>query len=291
MSTSELIADQLRTGDISVVGRLSSASNVTLVGQLDAGGTPIDVVYKPTSGTRPLWDFESHLLARHEVAAYEVAAAAAEVVRRDGAGGSEVGYVDVDALDADAGRALIPLTVMRPDGPFGEGSVQLWVDEPEDAVDLVAIVTPDELEPGWHVVFEAYDQFDRDIYVVHADDRRLRRLTLLDEVLNNADRKGQHLLTNGAAEVWGIDHGLCFHTDPKLRTVLWGWAGVEYDDGDLAWLKVLDDAVFNVGAERLEALLPGEEIDALVDRLARTAARGVFRDPPRGRSALPWPPL
>jgi len=284
VSTSQISAEQLRTGDIKVVGRLSSASNVTLVGRLDADGTEIDVVYKPTSGTRPLWDFESELLARHEVAAYEVAGAAAQVCQAFGIGSNE-------GLDDDATTSLIPMTVLRPDGPFGEGSVQLWIDEPEDASELVAIVRPGELEPGWHIVFEAYDQFDRDVYVVHADDRRLRRMALLDEVLNNADRKGQHLLTDADNAVFGVDHGLCFHVDPKLRTVLWGWAGVEYDDADVAWLRVLDEAVHDVAAPALAALLPGEEIDALHQRLARTAGRGLFRDPPRGRSALPWPPV
>jgi len=116
-------------------------------------------------------------------------------------------------------------------------------------------------------------------------------MALLDEVLNNADRKGQHLLTNADNAVFGVDHGLCFHVDPKLRTVLWGWAGVEYDDADVAWLRVLDESVHDVAAASLAALLPAEEIDALHQRLARTAGRGLFRDPPRGRSALPWPPV
>ena len=278
-----LRAERLRDDPIAVRGRLTNASNVTLVADLGAGEDALEVVYKPTSGTRSLWDFDAPSLARHEVATYEVAAGAAAVAARELGDGSP--------LDDSASTPLVPLTVFRPDGPFGEGSVQAWIDVAEGADELVTVVTEDELREGWLVVFEAYDQLDRDVYVVHADDRRLRRMTLLDEITNNADRKGQHVLSGRDGAVYGVDHGLCFHPEPKLRTVLWGWAGTEYDDADVAWLRALDESVHDLAAAALAELLPRREIGALQQRLARAASRGSFREPPRGRSALPWPPL
>jgi uncharacterized repeat protein (TIGR03843 family) len=273
-------ADDLRWAPLHVVGRFVTASNTTLLAEVEPIHRPsratdqddddrVKVVYKPTRGTRPLWDFEASSLARHEVAAYQLAAGAAAVL------GDE---------------PLVPLTVMRDAGPLGEGAVQLYV-EVDDEVDVVDVFGVDEMpDSGWLSVFAAEDRYGNDLVVAHADVERLRRMALLDEVINNADRKGQHVLTLGDGRIVGIDHGLCFHVDDKLRTVLWGYAGEPFDEGDLTFLDALETTVSGDTTE-LPALLSGDEYEALLLRLATARLRGTFADPPFDRHPIPWPPL
>lgn len=256
-----------------VAGRFASASNTTLLVELElaAGGTG-HAVYKPTRGTRELWDFEAETLARHEVAASRLAEEAAARVPAHG-------------------PPLVPLTVLRPDGPYGEGAVQVFVPTrgDEDAVDIFASgALP---ETGWRVVFAAEDLTGHDVIVAHRDTARLRRMALLDEAMNNADRKGQHILTRlEDGELVGIDHGLCFHVDDKLRTVLWGFAGEDFDAADLSFLEALDDAADSL-SEEFTSLIGDDENVQLGRRIARATARGAFADPPMSRHAIPWPPL
>ena len=109
-------------------------------------------------------------------------------------------------LSEVSGWRIVPPTVMR-DGPFGPGVVQLWIDV-DSEVDVLAMVV--------------------------ADDPRLRRICVFDVLANNADRKGGHLLPVADGHVFGVDHGICFAVEPKLRTVLWGWRGKALDDEELA---------------------------------------------------------
>jgi uncharacterized repeat protein (TIGR03843 family) len=301
----EVDPDELRWAPLRVIGRFAAASNATLLAELEStaptAGQPsgsvfttteesqrrppgrlgrtsrltappegcLRVVYKPTRGTRALWDFEAPSLARHEVAAYQLAAGAAAILGEE---------------------PLVPLTVMREAGPFGEGAVQLFMDV-DDEVDVVDVFAADDLpDAGWLVVFGAEDRAGNDLVVAHADVDRLRRMALLDEVMNNADRKGQHVLVLTDGRIVGIDHGLCFHVDDKLRTVLWGYAGEPFDPGDLAFLDALDETVAGDATE-LAALLSGEEYEALLLRLATARLRGTFADPPYDRHPIPWPPL
>src|SRR5207245_4849037 len=90
---------------------------------------------------------------------------------------------------------------------------------------LVDVVRPDRRPPGWLDVVEASGWDGEHVVLVHADDSDLRRLAVLDAVANNADRKGGHILRGTDGHVYGVDHGLTFNEDEKLRTVLWGWAG------------------------------------------------------------------
>src|SRR4051812_23545448 len=168
------------------------ASNATFFGEIDG----VDVVYKPVSGERPLWDFPDGTLAGREVATAIISEA--------------------------AGIGAIPPTVLR-DGPFGPGMVQLWIETTED--DLVEVRAPDDLPDGWRVVLHAHDRLGEPAVLAHADHPGLRDLAVLDIVVNNTDRKGGHLLPGLDGRVYGVDHGICLHTDPKLRTVLWGWIG------------------------------------------------------------------
>ncbi|MEU8617958.1 SCO1664 family protein [Streptomyces sp. NPDC048623] len=260
-STIELLA----AGELTVVGQVREASNAVLFCSVAYEGGRADCVYKPVAGERPLWDFPDGTLAQREVAAFELSEA--------------------------TGWGLIPPTVLR-DGPYGEGMVQLWV-EPDPSAQLLALVEDDEAGEGWKAVGPAQIAEDRTALLVHADTPELRRLAVLDAVINNGDRKGGHLLPAPDGRLYGIDHGVSFHVEDKLRTLLWGWAGEELTEEATAVLAALDErlAPGTPLAERLGALLTGAEVAALRERVA--VLRGTGRHPvPSGEwPAIPWPPV
>ena len=226
----------LAEGEIEVLGRIPWASNATLLAEVTGGGLTGLAVYKPERGERPLWDFPDGTLHRREVAAYQVS----------------------ECL----GWGLVPLTITR-DGPFGTGSLQLWVDADPDvtAFDLLA-----EGHPA------------------------LSRIAAFDVVVNNADRKAGHCLLGGDGRVWAIDHGVCFHAEPKLRTVVWDYAGQPVPDELLEDLRRLG-AELDGGrgpAPELGTLLEPAEVLAIGRRAAALAERGVF-PAPDGDRPYPWP--
>lgn len=252
----------LEHGVLTVEEVLGDASNLTV--RVAVGGSG-RAVYKPVSGERPLHDFPVGSLARREVAAYRVSAL--------------------------GGWDLVPRTVLR-DGPLGPGALQEWVDlaPGEDelpAGGLVTVVTPEDLERGWLPVVEARTEDGRPLVVVHADDPVLRSVTVLDAVLNNADRKASHLLRDTTGRLWGIDHGLCLHEEDKLRTVFWGWAGEPLPDPELERLERLRAALG--GPDDWDGLLTASELAALGERVDRLLAEGRHPWPPRDRYPLPWP--
>jgi uncharacterized repeat protein (TIGR03843 family) len=254
----------LTRGEMELEGRLVDASNTTLRAEITLDGLARRCVYKPVRGERPLWDFPDGTLAGREVSAYLVSQA--------------------------TGWGLVPPTILR-DGPLGVGACQLWIDEPEDASSLIGFVPAYDVPEGWLAVASARDE-DGDAYALaHADDQRLARLAVLDAVINNADRKGGHVLPGPDGVVRGVDHGVTFHTEPKLRTVLWGWAGQEIPDPDLGRLDALLAALTGGLAAELAPLLTASEIATLTDRtraLLRTRRHPV---PQPGWPAIPWPAL
>lgn len=240
---------------------LHDASNLTVRVRVGTAGT---AVYKPVAGERPLHDFPLGSLAGREVAAYRL---------------SHLGGWD-----------LVPTTLLR-EGPLGPGAVQAWVDQPEDeqvpASGLVDIVAPGEVGPGWLPVVQARGEDGRPLLVVHADDPVLRSVTVLDAVLNNADRKASHLLRDRSGRLWGIDHGLCLHEEDKLRTVFWGWAGERLPEADVQRLERLREAL--TGESLQEGLLTEPEARALARRIDTLLGTGRHPLPPRDRYPLPWP--
>lgn len=248
---------ELQTAPLRVTGRFADASNLTLLAQT-AGG--IACVYKPVAGERPLWDFPTGTLAGREIAMWELA----------------------DAVGWD----VVPPTVLRADGPHGPGVCQRYVQASGDpVVDLLV-----EAAPGWLMVAAGEDAGGRRVVLAHRDRDDLRQLALLDAIANNADRKGGHLLRDAADRLWGIDHGLTFHTDDKLRTVLWGFAGDPIDARLLRALRALR-ADWDAVAARLAPHLAGEETAAAAGRLAGLLAEARFPAPEPGWPRLPWPPL
>jgi uncharacterized repeat protein (TIGR03843 family) len=269
------LLELLRFGEIDVKGRLSDASNATLYARVALDGVEAGCVYKPVAGERPLWDFPRHTLARRETAAYELSAA--------------------------AGWDVVPPTVLR-DGPFGEGSVQWWVDggtvdadgDPmpgEPGAGLVDVVPHGRVPSGWLHVLDAEGADGRPVALVHADDDTLRRMALFDAVANNTDRKGGHVLRHVGGAVYGVDHGLTFNVDDKLRTVLWGWAGRRLGDEACEVLDRLATDLMTDGPlrERLELLLAPEEVDRTARRAAAIRRRAGYPRPPDGWPAIPWP--
>ena len=255
MTASEVDLDG---GELEVVGRITVASNATFVGRIG----DIVVVYKPVAGERPLWDFPDRTLARREVAAYLVSQA--------------------------LGWDIVPRTWLR-DGPLGPGMVQLWQepDREQDPVDLVAAsAVPTE---GWRAVLEGSDERGRTVTVIHEDSAELRRMAVFDVLVNNADRKGGHILPLPNGHRYGVDHGVTFHVEPKLRTVLWGWLGEPLGAEEVAGAEQLRSSLAGDLGDELSTMLSDAELAALAARCDRLLRTGRFPAPDGDMPAVPWP--
>jgi uncharacterized repeat protein (TIGR03843 family) len=128
--------------------------------------------------------------------------------------------------------------------------------------------------------------------LVHADHPRVRLMAAFDVVVNNADRKGGHVLHAVDGAVYGVDHGICLHTDDKLRTVLWGWAREPLNADDARDLRLLGERLRDRAdplASRLRELLDDDEVRALHDRVATLLRVGRMPRPSQSRPAIPWP--
>ncbi|MGW8889968.1 SCO1664 family protein [Streptomyces sp. NPDC055749] len=266
----------LADGELTVRGQVRGASNAVLYCTVAYEGEERTCVYKPVAGEQPLWDFPDGTLAQREVAAYEISEA--------------------------TGWGLVPPTVLR-DGPYGEGMCQLWIEAAPDGSaegstdagepSLLALVEEEEPGDGWKAVGFAEVGEGKTALLVHADDPRLRRLAVLDAVINNGDRKGGHLLPAPGGRLYGIDHGVTFNADDKLRTLLWGWAGEPLTDEAVEVLARLD-AELAPGAAlatRLGELITAAELDALRGRVGALLATGRHPEPSGEWPAIPWPPV
>jgi uncharacterized repeat protein (TIGR03843 family) len=270
----------LTQGEIDVQGRLVGASNATLYCLVALDGVEQACVYKPVAGERQLWDFPDGTLAGREVAAFHVSRA--------------------------SGWRIVPPTVYR-DGPFGPGSVQLWIDQDDEdlGAGVVDVVPRDGVPKGWLRVLDAHDGSGEPVSLVHADDPGLARMAALDVVINNADRKGGHVLADGSGGLYGVDHGLTFNLDEKLRTVLWGWAGgpLAEEVGEVIGRLAHDLAAWcehrartsgggsGSWVDELADLIDADEIAATARRARVLARRGHYPRQMDGWPAIPWPPF
>jgi uncharacterized repeat protein (TIGR03843 family) len=251
-------------GELDVHGRILPASNVTLVATASLDGRSLHCVYKPVSGERPLWDFPDGSLAGREVAARLVS----------------------EAL----GWGVVPLTVER-DGPLGPGMVQVWR-EPDEAQEPVDVVPEGQVPEGYLRVLDASDGAGRPVSLVHENTSSLHRMAVFDTVVNNADRKGGHVLAMPDGHRYGVDHGVCFHVDPKLRTVLWGWARTPLRDEECEALSRLSTELSTPDGELRTTLgehLSREEVTALRRRCDHLLDRGRMPVPSGAWPAIPWP--
>jgi len=227
------VVSLLAEGEIEVVGRMPWSSNQTFLVTCTSGERETGAVYKPARGERHLWDFPGGIYQR-EIAAYE--------------------------LSATLGWDLVPETIARADAPFGQGSLQRFVEA----------------------------DFSQHHFTLVEDERhhdRLRAICAFDVVANNADRKSGHCILGDDGTVWAIDNGLCFHREPKLRTVIWEFAGEELPPALLDDLAALDHALPGALAD----LLAPAEIEAVRKRARRLVRSGRFPSPDPDSYCYPWP--
>jgi uncharacterized repeat protein (TIGR03843 family) len=222
----------LRDGELEVEGRMPWSSNATFLVTVGGEDAEAKAIYKPVRGERPLWDFPSGL-HRREVAAW--------------------------LLSEYLGWGLVPPTIVR-EGPFGEGSVQLFV--------------PSDFEQHYFTLYEGRpDLHDH-----------LRAVCAFDYVVNNTDRKSGHCLLGLDGRIWAIDHGLCFAEDFKLRTVIWEFGGEPVPP------SIRDDLARLAECVPLEVatLLDDGEVEAIRSRSRDLLARGRFPIDATGHR-YPWP--
>ncbi|HEX7442933.1 MAG TPA: SCO1664 family protein, partial [Acidimicrobiales bacterium] len=227
--------DLLADGDLTIQGRMPWSSNGTYLVEVCLSGSTTQAVYKPWRGERPLWDFPDGLFKR-EVAAYELS----------------------EAL----GWGIVPRTVLRKEGPLGEGSLQQFV--------------PADFEQHYFTLYEAGGHTDQ-----------LQAICVFDLLANNTDRKSGHCLLGADGRIYGIDNGLTFHQEFKLRTVIWEWGGEPIpapllDDVN----RLLDEGLPATLAELLDPF----ERDAVLTRARAVVADAHFPVDHTGRR-YPWPPV
>lgn len=270
MTDSDGRHEALARGELTILGRIRSASNATFLCEAGQDGDPVHCVYKPVAGEQPLWDFPDGTLAGRELAAFLVS----------------------EALGWD----IVPHTIIR-EGPAGPGMLQLWVEQPgdsdgdsdrDDVPDLVDLCPVDNVPAGYLSVLRAYDYTGGEVTLVHADDPQLRRMAVFDVIINNADRKGGHILNGVDGQVYGVDHGISLHVNDKLRTVLWGWAGASIDDETLDGIRTLQRRLAGSLGKRLGENITAAEVDALCGRVRMLLDTPLMPSPDR-RQPLPWP--
>ena len=231
MSTNEL-SEVLACGEITLVGRMPRSSNATFLVDVTHGDTTVRGIYKPLKGERPLWDFAPGL-HRREVAAYR--------------------------LSEHLGFGIVPTTVLR-DGPYGEGSLQHFVEhDPTEHYFTILENKP-----------ECHDQ--------------LRMVCAFDIVANNTDRKSGHCLLAPENKVWAIDHGVCFSAEFKLRTVMWEFGGEELPASIATAIAPLANTV----PLDVATLLEDDEVMALQDR-TQWLLDGAHFPIDRTGTRYPWP--
>jgi len=167
-------------------------------------------------------------------------------------------------VSAATGWLIVPPTVFR-SGPLGPGMVQLWIDTDDD-VDIRRLIRGTSSD-------------------------QLRRIAVFDAVINNADRKGGHLLPTRAGHIYGVDHGVSFHAEPKLRTLLWQWSGRPLRANASDTLRQLQAGLAGDLGERLAGLLTPREVRGTVRRIEQLLGSGRHPEPSGEWPAVPWPPI
>lgn len=216
------------------------------------------VVYKPAQGEQPLWDFPPNLYQR-EVAAYQ--------------------------LSKLLNWNIIPPTVIQPDAPHGIGSIQLFINhDPNEHY----FYLQETLGLSGEINYEKSSSFKRNNPLVKLDYSFLR-LAILDIIINNADRKAGHILRDRQHNIWGIDNGLSFHTERKLRTVIWDYSGLEIPATWSADLEKVHTLIRDSPSGRqIFSMLSESEISAMLDRIKNLIKVGTLPEMFYER-CVPWP--
>ena len=270
----------LSTGTIRPLGRMRGASNETLLTTVTGSETPdgpvrtVRAVLKTRAGEQPLRDFARGTLSQREVAAFR--------------------------LSQHLGLHVVPPTVWRADvsRPQADGaSLQAYVETEPSADQPVVLAAEDAVGPDLAPVLRAMLEDGTEVVLAHSLAEPVRRIALLDVLLNNADRKGGHVLAGAwrietdaqlSVGLHAIDNGLSFHAAPKLRTILWGFAGAVLTDEETALVTQARDEDLDA---LLGDLLPPRELWGIARRAAALLEEGRFPYAPEDRHAIPWPPL
>lgn len=239
------------TQQFEVVGRITDSSNLSYL----VSSGDFQYIYKPISGERELWDFPTGTLALREVAAY--------------------------LLSEALGWSMVPETFLA-EGPSGVGSFQKWISHSDEYI--ADLFDPAQVPDEFVRIIDGVDETGKPITLAHLTADEVARIAVFDALANNADRKAGHLLVG--EKIWAIDHGVTFHSEFKLRTVLWGWHGQEIPSEILADLDRLrqQDLVAIFGD-----YLSEDELVALSDRLDELILTKKFAEPSPNWPAIPWP--
>ena len=268
----EAFAQQaLEQGTCTVMGAIPRASNDTRLVVVEHAGTHLKAVYKPAAGERPLADFPPHTLSLREVASYRLSA-----------------HLDLN---------VVPPTVLRGDLGAGPGSLQAYVEDSGDD-ESVTLTGADGIPADHTPMFALRTEDGTDLVLSHDTRAGLRAITFFDLLANNADRKAGHIITGSylpgsgptSIATFGIDNGLTFHAEDKVRSVLWGFSRSSFRVEELDAL----DEVVRMPTDLVSALedcLEDEEIESLRQRAERLGEAGVFPEPPDDRTVIPWPPI
>ena len=162
-------------------------------------------------------------------------------------------------LSEALGLHVVPYTIVR-EGPFGPGMIQEWIEIVKE-IDVVALGQTHDL--------------------------RIRKLAFFDAIINNTDRKYGHILPSSDGEIFGCDHGVTFHVDPKLRTVIWQFAGEPFSTEEISILALALDISTGI----MRDLITSREIAALLERISELISAGGFPFPSQDWPSIPWPPF
>ena len=252
--------DLLLSGEIEIEGLIPDSSNGALKVLVNKYDQNIQAIAKPEVSIRPLWDFPDLDLNNREYATY--------------------------LLDRALGLNYVPETVIRNVNGIGNALIQEWVKESDN--DLIIVKSPEDIPDHYLKVLQGYDELNKLITLAHKDDRDLRNLCLFDLIINNADRKGGHLLVDSYQKLWAIDHGVSWHQESKIRTVLWGWIGVVFNKEDMKLLETAKE-VLHAWKEQELVFLSEIEIDQAIKRTDLLLKENAFPMPGDQWPAVPWP--
>lgn len=256
MSALEILAN----GEIEIEGLIHDSSNGALKVTITLNDETLEAILKPDVSIRPLWDFPDRDLNKREYSTY--------------------------LFDQALNLNNVPSTVIRNVEGIGNALIQEWKKEIEN--DLVIVKSPDEIPKGYLKVLQGYDELNKLITLAHKDSDQLRRMCLFDLIINNADRKGGHLLNDQNHNFWAIDHGVTWHKDSKIRTVLWGWINKDFNDQDLELLKFAEKILKDWETEEFPFLEP-IEIKSGLNRIQDLLTLKRFPQPGEEWPAVPWP--
>ncbi|WP_309130243.1 SCO1664 family protein [Brevibacterium sp.] len=269
----DVVEDVLTAGACTIMGTIPRASNDTRLVVVEHGDRTLRAVYKPTSGESPLRDFPPGSLAGREVGAYR--------------------------LSRHLGLDVVPPTVVRSDLAAGPGSLQAYVEDAGDDAS-VALTGIEAIPPGHAPMFALRTPDDRDLVLSHETSEALRRIAFFDLLANNADRKAGHIIRGSVLPglgrrgadpaTYGIDNGLTFHAEEKLRTVLWGFSGSSFGEDEVDALDTVAGMPETLRTQLVECLSQAE-VTCLTRRAARLAESGFWPEPSEDRMIIPWPPI